>query len=1207
MVGKNNTLLRDTKNGEKIIHYSIRKFSVGAVSIALGTLVLTGSPVHAATSNASSNIDNTGQSSIKNQKESQNNVSDASNNSSELVDMKTSEVTTSNDKETQTTTITTGTLNPDTKIATDSRQSTSLNSAVRNANEAGVKTKQTETKNYSNVSAAKKDYAEQIKNIDKVTTDYKKAQGDYKKAQEKYSKDTKTYQVAKEKYEAALAEYNKQQQAYKDYQDKVAKDKSDYESNTNLTNVKQSISTKDGIETTTTSADVKPSSDLNNAINNAKGAGITITKTDTQETNSVEEANNSYSKQAEIINGVVAQYNKSVEEYNAKLAEYNKQLESYNTSVKTYQVAKEKYEAALAEYNKQQQAYKDYQDKVAKDKSDYESNTNLTNVKQSISTKDGIETTTTSADVKPSSDLNNAINNAKGAGITITKTDTQETNSVEEANNSYSKQAETINGVVAQYNKSVEEYNAKLAEYNKQLESYNTSVKTYQVAKEKYEAALAEYNKQQQAYKDYQDKVAKDKSDYESNTNLTNVKQSISTKDGIETTTTSADVKPSSDLNNAINNAKGAGITITKTDTQEATNYDDASQKYASMTDKINKAIKDYADAIDMYNAQVAVYNEEKAKYDEQKKAYDEYQKEVSEGRGAGAVVAAQGLVFEQQTNATMTIEGADTYMTREVSNKLNSQDVVSRFNKAEIDNMTDADGNKTAYQSTNPNKESENVWIVLKKGQVVTVTYHNLEGVKYDGNPVDHVVYTYELESSSDGSDEAMAQIMHDPTQTIWVGSNSKDPNEHLKVKMTIGFYDANNQKIDTSNGHAILSLSSLNHYTTVPYITEDGKHESINMNHLERVNIGNNEFVPIPGSSVTLNENDWVYSVNSNQRISEGAKFDADDVYTFVNKKTGAKFYTKDSNITYNNYIKANGGASDWVLASKTTGWDDLPAATEDGKWPGNKYYGAGAMKLVGDYIEIDVSGNTPAFNTSYWFTLNSLLAIPENPGEEPKVPEKPTANVEYNEFTVSTSESITPPTAPKPKFDTPKPGEKPKKPDNPSTPSVEWNGYTVSTSESVTPPTAPKPKFDTPKPGEKPKKPDNPSTPSVEWNGYTVSTSESVTPPTAPKPKFDTPKPGEKPEEPNTPEVDWHLATVTMSNVVRTPKEKETPNKPHKVVKKRVPSHKMPTKMTKSEVLPQTGSKDNSLLRVLGSIVLALAGLFGLTIKRKEKDYN
>ena len=1023
MVGKNNTLLRDTKNGEKIIHYSIRKFSVGAVSvsIALGTLVLTGSPVHAATSNASSNIDNTGQSSIKNQKESQNNVSDASNNSSELVDMKTSEVTTSNEKETQTTTITTGTLNPDTKIATDSRQSTSLNSAVRNANEAGVKTKQTETKNYSNVSAAKKDYAEQIKNIDKVTTDYKKAQGDYKKAQEKYSKDTKTYQVAKEKYEVALAEYNKQQQAYKDYQDKVAKDKSDYESNTNLTNVKQSISTKDGIETTTTSADVKPSSDLNNAINNAKGAGITITKTDTQETNSVEEANNSYSKQAE-----------------------------------------------------------------------------------------------------------------------------------------------TINGVVAQYNKSVEEYNAKLAEYNKQLESYNTSVKTYQVAKEKYEAALAEYNKQQQAYKDYQDKVAKDKSDYESNTNLTNVKQSISTKDGIETTTTSADVKPSSDLNNAINNAKGAGITITKTDTQEATNYDDASQKYASMTDKINKAIKDYADAIDMYNAQVAVYNEEKAKYDEQKKAYDEYQKEVSEGRGAGAVVAAQGLVFEQQTNATMTIEGADTYMTREVSNKLNSQDVVSRFNKAEIDNMTDADGNKTAYQSTNPNRESENVWIVLKKGQVVTVTYHNLEGVKYDGNPVDHVVYTYELESSSDGSDEAMAQIMHDPTQTIWVGSNSKDPNEHLKVKMTIGFYDANNQKIDTSNGHAILSLSSLNHYTTVPYITEDGKRESINMNHLERVNIGNNEFVPIPGSSVTLNENDWVYSVNSNQRISEGAKFDADDVYTFVNKKTGAKFYTKDSNITYNNYIKANGGASDWVLASKTTGWDDLPAATEDGKWPGNKYYGAGAMKLVGDYIEIDVSGNTPAFNTSYWFTLNSLLAIPENPGEEPKVPEKPTANVEYNEFTVSTSESITPPTAPKPKFDTPKPGEKPKKPDNPSTPSVEWNGYAVSTSESVTPPTAP-------------------------------------------KPKFDTPKPGEKPEEPNTPEVDWHLATVTMSNVVRTPKEKETPNKPHKVVKKRVPSHKMPTKMTKSEVLPQTGSKDNSLLRVLGSIVLALAGLFGLTIKRKEKDYN
>lgn len=292
--------------------------------------------------------------------------------------------------------------------------------------------------------------------------------------------------------------------------------------------------------------------------------------------------------------------------------------------------------------------------------------------------------------------------------------------------------------------------------------------------------------------------------------------------------------------------------------------------------------------------------------------------------------------------------------------------------------------------------------------------------------------------------------------------------------------------------------------------------------MDHLERVNIGNNEFVKIPGSSVSLNENGWVYSPNSNQRISEGADFDADDVYTYVNKKTGVKFYTKDSDITNNSYIKVNGGASNWIRVAKTTGWDDQPSSTDSGKWPSNKYYGSGAMKLIGDYIEFDVGGNTPDFNTSYWFVLNSAVAIPENPGEEPIKPKKPTITVEYNELTISTL--------------------------------------------------------------------------------------ESVTLPTAPKPKFDTPRPGEEPKEPTAPEAEWHLATVTTANVVRIPKEKNTSKTPHKVVKAGfAPSQKKPERQIKSEVLPQAGSKDDNLLSVLGSMILALAGLFGLTVKRKEKDYD
>lgn len=468
-----------------------------------------------------------------------------------------------------------------------------------------------------------------------------------------------------------------------------------------------------------------------------------------------------------------------------------------------------------------------------------------------------------------------------------------------------------------------------------------------------------------------------------------------------------------------------------------------------------------------------------------------------------------------------MTIDGADTYMTKEVSNKLNNQDVISRFDKRALDAMKDVNGKSTAYQSSNPNRNSENTWLVLKKGQPVTVTYHNLEGVTYNGNPVDHVVYKYELESSSDGTDEAMAQIMRDPTETIWVGSNSTNPDNHLRVKMTIGFYDSRGNKIDTSDNRAVLSLSSLNHYTTVPYISNNGKQEKIIMNHLEKVNIGNNEFVPIPGSSVTLNENGWVYSVNSNQRISEGSKFDADDMYGYVNKQTGETFYTTDPDITNNKYILTHGGAQNWIKASKTVGWDDVPAAN-DGRWPVNKYYGAGAMKLTGDYIEFDVSGNTPDFNTSYWFNINSSIAVPQDPGSTPEQPERPTKTVEYNNLTVSKTGSVKLPTAPKPEFDHQRPGDKPKSPD---TPSVEWHLAKV-----------------------------------VKVTNQTV------------------------PNNPNVP------------NIPGKPDKPSVPNKSVKVMKT---NHAVVSKQgTNKNQLPQTGEGNNSQQKILGSILLVIASLLGLT---------
>lgn len=648
-------------------------------------------------------------------------------------------------------------------------------------------------------------------------------------------------------------------------------------------------------------------------------------------------------------------------------------------------------------------------------------------------------TTTTTGTLDPKTNLStngqasldSEINKANAAGIKTTQTADQTYDNVKAAGDDYANQINNLKKTTSDYSQAVHNFQDS-------LKKYNDTVNSYQIAKQEYKRALVRYNQEQAEYQRYKKRNAQNLADFKNDSNLTDVFQTTTSSNGNEETVTSATVKLPTELEKAIKEAQQLGMTVNQNDSSEADSSADALSKYATMTEAINKAITEYQQALSNYEAQMAVYADQKKKWDAEDKAFKEYQKQAAESQGAGAVVAAQGLVFEQQKDATMTIEGADTYMTKEVSDQLNSKDVISRFDKAALDAMQDASGNKTAYQQNNPHGEAENTWIVLKKGQPVTVTYHNLTGATYNGKPIDHVVYKYELESSSDGTDEVMAQIMHDPTETIWVGSNSTDPNNHLRVKMTIAFYGSDGNKFDTSDGKAVLSLASLNHYTTIPYISDSGQQETIQMNHLERVNIGNNEFVGIPGSSVTLNENGWVYSVNSNQRVSEGAKFDADDMYGYVNKQTGETFYTSDSDITNNKYILAHGGAQNWVAASKTVGWDDVPSAN-DGKWPVNKYYGAGAMKLTGDSIEFDVSGNTPDFNTSYWFNINSSIAVPQDPGNPPAQPVKPTANVEYNQLTVSKLETVKSPTAPKPEFDHEKPGEKPQAPE---VPSAEWH---------------------------------------------------------------------------------------------------------------------------------------------------------------------
>lgn len=772
-------------------------------------------------------------------------------------------------------------------------------------------------------------------------------------------------------------------------------------------------------------------------------------------------------------------------------------------------------------------------------------NANLIDTQMEETTSGNVKTTTVRGILDPRTNLSSDTNKVQSltAALTSAQNRSFKTNQgedkiysdLQQAGKDYADQINNINAKIAAYDKAVTDYKNSLNDYNVQNEKYESD-------KAEYEKQLAKYNQKQKDYETAKQQLEQTLENLKNDPTLQNIMSEKSSSGQKEITTVKGDVKIPAELQAAIDEAKAKGILVTENDKQEVESIAQARQTYTDMLDKINQAIA----KVDLYNAQKAVFDEAKAKYDKERQAYDEYQAQVAAGQGAGAVVAAQGLIFDQQTKATMTIEGADTYMTKATSDQLNHRDVVSRFDKASLDQLKDENGQRTAYQTTNPNAEDEDTWLILKKGQPVTVTYRNLKGASYNGEAIDHVTYVYTLVSSSDGSDEAMAQILHDPTQTIWVGTNTKSPDQHLTVKMDIAFYDQAGNKIDTSAGNAIISLSSLNHYTTIPYVTEDGKQESIPMNHLERVNIGNNEFILIPGSSITLNEDNWVYALNSNQRKSEGSQFDADDMHAYVNNNDPSDIYvTTNGDKINDNYIRTHGGANNWTEAEKTTGWDALPSATADGKWPVNKFYGAGAAKLTDGTIYFDVSGNTPDFNTSYWFVINSAVAVPRDPGEEPKDPEKPSMEAEYTPLSFVQVESLETPIKPS---EPEEPGNQLKEPE---VPEVDWHLAKVV---SITQETIPK----DPEPD-----PDSQDPPS----------------PTDPEPEL---RPD--PASPESLERPIIIETVETAN----PKQTE-------VVSQQV---------VKEKDLPQTGQKSSSnLITALGAILVSLvSGSFLFKKKRR-----
>ena len=333
--------------------------------------------------------------------------------------------------------------------------------------------------------------------------------------------------------------------------------------------------------------------------------------------------------------------------------------------------------------------------------------------------------------------------------------------------------------------------------------------------------------------------------------------------------------------------------------------------------------------AVSEYNQKLADYKTQLDKYYQDVLAYAAWEKSYKEYTGGttarlltkGLAENATGLIYKTESNATMTVEnsaGSVDYLDKTIQSGHSVDEILEQFNTSRYIPSDFSAANGTQYTINADGEYTEDVWLKMATGQTLTVTYNNLNGTSFNGTPVKKIVATYTLVETPSTDGSAIVKLYHDPTKTLFIGSQTDDTNKKLHVKMNLNFFDSESsvKPLDLSKNGSVLSISSLNHWNT-----ELG-------NHIEKVGLNGNEYVQIPGSSITLHEDGYAYATNDNEFVANGSRFNSDST---VDPTTGE--------VT-------------------DEGWDAInPDGTPRTK---NAYYGAAATIFKGEPMDFIVSGN-------------------------------------------------------------------------------------------------------------------------------------------------------------------------------------------------------------------------------------------------------
>ena len=680
----------------------------------------------------------------------------------------------------------------------------------------------------------------------------------------------------------------------------------------------------------------------------------------------------------------------------------------------------------------------------------------------------------------PKTDVDQAVENAKNAGVKVEKDETVDKGTVktaEEANqketeikDDYAKQAEEIKKVTEQYkadvasnqketdrinaeNKATKDqyekdmaahkaeveritnanaaakadYDAKLAQYQKDLadvQKANTEAQaSYEAAKEAYDKELAAIQKAN----------ADNDADYQAKLDAYNAELARVKKDN-------ADAKAAYEKALAENTAKNNEIkaeneAIKQRNAQAKADYAAKLLKYQSALAKYQKDLADYPRKLQEYKDEQAAI----------KAALAELQNHKNED-GNLTEPSAQNLVYDSEPNAQLSlttngkmlkasaVDEAFSHDTAQYSKKVLQPDNLNVSYLQQADDVASSMelygnfGDKAGWTTTVGNStEVKFASVLLERGQSVTATYTNLEKSYYNGKKISKVVFKYTLDPDSKfkNVDKAWLGIFTDPTLGVFAsaynGVAEKDTSIFIKNEFT--FYDEDGNPIDFDN--ALLSVASLNR-----------EHNSIEM-----AKDYTGTFVKISGSS--------------------------------IGEKDG-KIYATDTL----NFRKGQGGAR-WTMYKRGgedgSGWDSSDAP--------NSWYGAGAIRMSGPNNSVTVGAisstlvmpesqmpvvpgrdNTEAKRPNIWYSLNGKIRavnVPRVTKEKPEPPVAPTAPVEP---TYEVERSLEPtPVEPTYKADPKPPTKTPNKPEptppTPPTPQSEPNKPVEPTYKEIpTPPADP-----------------------------------------------------------------------------------------------------------------------------------------------------